>query len=132
MSAGKSVWDELGLPNDTQLMPLKAISRAKGRPNKKDANRVSAYNPRAAQPTRPTVNAVGELLYVQKNKCRNRSVGSMGIPKAFVKAEVTLAASLIQCKRNCTSNGCRKLVQRGSARGLMSLRRVTELIYSVF
>ena len=70
MSAGKSVWDELGLPNDTQLMPLKAISRAKGRPNKKDANRVSAYNPRAAQPTRPTVNAVGELLYVQKNKCR--------------------------------------------------------------
>ena len=70
MSAGKSVWDELGLPNDTQLMPLKAISRAKGRPNKKDANRVSAYNPRAAQPTRPTVNAVGELLYVQKNKCK--------------------------------------------------------------
>ena len=70
MSAGKSVWDELGLSNDTQLMPLKAISRAKGRPNKKDANRVSAYNPRAAQPTRPTVNAVGELLYVQKNKCK--------------------------------------------------------------
>ena len=29
----------------------------------------------------------------------------MCIPKAFVKVEVTLAASLIQCKRNCTSNG---------------------------
>lgn len=33
-------------------------------------NRVSAYNPRSAQPTRPTVNAVGDLLYVEKNKCK--------------------------------------------------------------
>jgi len=68
--AGTTVWAELGLPANTQLMPLKAISRSKGRPSKKDKNRVSAYNPRSAQPTRPTVNAVGDLLYVEKNKCK--------------------------------------------------------------
>ena len=51
-------------------MPLRAVSRSQGRPSKNDKNRVSAYNPRAAHPTQPTGNAVGDLLYVEKNRCK--------------------------------------------------------------
>ena len=53
-------------------MPLKAVGRPKGRPSKKDGQRVSAYTPKAANKFRATVimTSIGDLLYVEKFKCK--------------------------------------------------------------
>ena len=49
---------------------LRVLNRPKGRPSKKDGQRVSAYTPKAANKYRATVTTIGDLLYVEKSKCK--------------------------------------------------------------
>lgn len=67
---GKSVFEEMHVLPSTQLLPLIAVGRPKGRPSKKDGKRVNPYNFKTAVKQKPKVNTIGELFYVEKTQCK--------------------------------------------------------------
>jgi hypothetical protein len=60
----------VGAFEETQLLPVMAMKRQRGRPSKDDFARMDPHRAKAAAATlRPTLNAIGELVLIEKNKC---------------------------------------------------------------
>lgn len=72
MGSGKSVREECGIPpsEEATLLPVLAMRRQRGRPSKDSFKRMDPHTAKTnAAQVRPTLDAIGDLVLVNKNKC---------------------------------------------------------------